>query len=241
MYILYIDESENSSKSNDLSPSVFGLSGLLITVRYIPSFIENINNFKEGFNVPPRKEIKGYEIFNQKNWGGLSDDGRRDFCNQLSGIIVGKGALTKGFFVFKKSKLQKEDYLLCLEKIIDKASEYVAKYGRPTSKQLLIIFDEKENLENAINKTILKKQKEVLKFLKKKQKRICRIIDHGFPGKSNMSDMLQAADFVGYVIRLSKTIQRKDTLFEKSKDKRFIQFVDGLVKTLKGKVSLIKL
>ena len=45
MYILYIDESENSSRSNELSPSVFGLSGLLITARYIPSFVENINRF----------------------------------------------------------------------------------------------------------------------------------------------------------------------------------------------------
>lgn len=238
MYILYIDESENSSKSNKLSLGVFGLSGLLITARYIPSFVENINKLKEDFKIPKTKEIKGYEVFNQKKWCRLSDDERRDFCKKLSSIIVGKNALTKGFFVCKKSKLQKDDYLFCLKKIIDKASEFIAKNGSNTSKQLLIIFDEKDEFENAINKTILNKQKEILKSLKKKQKKTCHLIDHGFPGKSNMSEMLQSADFVGYILRLSKTLQRKNTLFSKAKDKRFIQFVDDLVEILKIKINI---
>lgn len=241
MYILYIDESENSSKKSNLSPSVFGLSGLLITARYIPSFVENISKMKEEFKIPQTKEIKGYEVFNQNQWSGLSDDGRRDFCQELSSTIVGKNALAKGFFVFKKSKLQKDDYLFCLEKIIEKASEFVAVRGGNTSKQLLIIFDEKDEFESVINKTILNKQKEVLKLLKKKRKKICRLIDHGFPGKSHMSEMLQVADFAGYVLRLSKTIERKDTLFEKAKDPRFIQFVDNLVKIFKKKITLIEL
>jgi len=230
MYILYIDESENSDSKDPFKPNVFGLSGLLITARYIPTFVQNIRELKEDYEVSGSREIKGYEIFNQNKWNNLSDDERREFCKELSEIIVGKNSLAKGFFIYKNSKFHKEDYLNCLEKIIDKAAEFVAKRGSNTSKQLLVIFDEKDEFERKINETILNK----------KSKK-CKIIDHGFPGKSNMSDMLQAADFSGYVMRLNKTISKEDNLFARKKDSRFIEFVNDLVGTLKKKISIIEL
>jgi hypothetical protein len=238
MYLLYIDESENSDKRSKISPSVFGLSGLLITARYIPAFVETINNLKGDFKISLTKEIKGYEIFNQNKWCNLSDDERRDFCKKLSESLVGKNGLAKAFFIFKNSKFQRDDYLLCLGKIIDKSSEFIAKHGSNTSKQLLVVFDEKDEFENDINNTIVEKRAEILKFLKEKHKKICRIIDHGFPGKSKMSEMLQASDFLGYVLRLSKTLQRGDSLFQKGKDERFIKFVDNLVTILKTKTKV---
>jgi len=241
MYLLYIDESENSDKASKVGLQIFGLSGLLITPRYVASIVDSLLSLKVDYKIPIDKEIRGYEIFSQNRWHKLSDNERRDFCFKLSELIVNKNSLKKGYFIYKNSEFQRKDYLSCLEKIIDKSAKLVASQGSNTAKQLMIIFDENDKLETHINKTILNKRKEIYESLKKKSGKTCRIIDHGFPGKSHFSEMLQLSDFTGYVLRLSKTLQRKDTLFKKAKDPRFVNFVDKLVEILNKKIQLIKL
>lgn len=102
----------------------------------------------------------------------------------------------------------------------------------------MIIFDEKDDLENSINQFVQKERDDINQSKKGKK---CRIIDHGFPGKSSFSELLQLADFVGYVFRLSKTLKRTDTLFDKKQNQLFIDFVDEMVETMKKKVTVDKI
>lgn len=241
MYIIYIDESENSDRKDEFTPSIFGLSGLIITDRYCSTFTEKICELKKKYKIPQNIEIHGYDIFNKNKWCNLTDEERRSFCFEIVKLVTDRYALAKGFFIYKDSRLNKEDYLKCLEKILEKAASFVATHGGTTGKQLMVIFDEKDEFEFAINTSIVKSKKDLTKLIKSRHKKICRIIDHGFPGKSCMSEMLQVADFAGYVLRLSKTLQRVDTIFEKAKDPRFIKFVDELVDILTSKITIKKL
>jgi hypothetical protein len=106
---------------------------------------------------------------------------------------------------------------------------------------LLVIFDEKDDLKREINEFIIKRRNEINLKKKKTLKKVCRVIDHGFPGKSMYSEILQLTDFVGYILRLSKTIRRSNSLFSRKQDQRFIDFVDSLVKKMKGKVHETKI
>lgn len=241
MYLLYVDESENSDAKDSTPLSVFGLAGLVVTARYVPRLVEEISDLKASYGLPDDQEIRGYDIFQGKRrgWRGLGDEKRREFCRGLARIIAGKNALAKGFFVFKNSRLQRDDYLQCLDVLIDRSAGFVGSRPSNTGKQLLVIFDEKDEFEDSINRAILGQQGRVLRSPGSQRPRLCRIIDHGFPGKSKYSTMLQASDFVGYVLRLARTIQREPSLFATPKDPRFVDFVDELVDVLGKKVTSV--
>ena len=59
MYLLYLDESENSNKNRKpfVDLNVFGLSGLLITSRYITNFIDEFLELKKENGIPEDWEI----------------------------------------------------------------------------------------------------------------------------------------------------------------------------------------
>ena len=234
--MVYIDESENSSTEHEWTPRVFGLTGLVITARYVASFVDTFSRLKEDSDVPQEKEVKGYDIFGERDWAGLDVPGRARFCEELSKAIVAKNSLAKGFFVFKDSELQKDDYLACLRQIIDHSKDFVRRHGGRTGKQLLVVFDEKREFQGRINQLILESGSN-----SSSGRGACRVIDQGFPGKSNLSPMLQMADFCGYVMRLSKTLQRESDLFSKGKDRRLIGLVDSLVRILHKKIQEVSL
>lgn len=242
MYLLYLDESENSNtnRKNIFSANVLGLSGILITPRYATTTVNEFWEFKKKYNIPDNLEIHGFEIFSGSGqWKKLfTDDQRRDICKDLSMLVSKNNHLTKAWFCFKESELLKEDYLKTLNKLLNRSCEFVSIYGSNINKQILVIFDQKDEFERAINEFILN-QRNIINEDKRNKK--CRIIDHGFPGKSEFSELLQLSDFIGYVFRLSKTLKRKENLFNKKQDQRFIDFVDDLVKIMKTRVSEIKL
>jgi len=241
MYLLYLDESENSNQDRKTTDtlSVFGLSGLLITSRYITNLIEEFWRIKKDNNIPDEWEIHAFEVFSGSGrWKKkFTDDQRRKICKDFSELVSKNNRLTLAWFCYKESKLKKNDYMSSLEGILKKAISFIGK-KKSTGKQLLIIFDRKDEFENTINKFILE-QRNVINSGKNK-KGMCRIIDHGFSGNSSFSELLQLSDFIGYVFRLSKTLKRKDTLFSKKKDQRFINFVDALVSTMSPKVKQVR-
>jgi len=243
MYLLYLDESENSNKNNEKSFDlhVFGLAGLLITSRYITNFIDEFWEVKKENKIPKDWEIHTFEIFSGTGkWGKkFSDKERRKICQDFANLIAKKSRLKKVWFCYKNSKLIKKDYISTLNNILSKSTTCVGKEN-VSGRQLLIIFDQKDELEKEINRFIIEKRNEI-NVSKKNIGKICRIIDHGFPGNSMFSELLQLADFVGYVFRLSKTLKRKDNLFTEKQDQRFIDFVDNLVNIMKSKVKEIKI
>jgi len=241
MYLLYLDESENSNQNKKTvdSLSVFGLSGLLITSRYITNLIEEFWKIKKDNNIPDEWEIHAFEIFSGSGkWKNrFTDDQRRKICKDFSALVAKNNRLALAWFCYKESKLSRNDYMSSLEGILKKATGFIGK-KKITGKQLLIIFDQKDEFKKTINKFILE-QRNVINSGKNK-KGICRIIDHGFSGNSSFSELLQLSDFIGYVSRLCKTLKRKDTLFSKKQDQRFIDFVDNLVSTMSKKVKEVK-
>ena len=153
-------------------------------------------------------------------------------------MIAKNNRLAKAWFCYKESKLLQEDYIATLDGLLNKSCEFISKLKSATGKQLLVVFDQKDEFEKVINKFILA-QRDSINNGKKGKK--CRVIDHGFPGKSELSELLQLSDFIGYVFRLSKTLKREDTLLSKKHDQRFIDFVDGLITQMKKRVCEIKL
>lgn len=242
MYLLYLDESENSNgdRKDIFSVNVFGLSGILITPRYATNLIQEFWELRRSHNIPDDWEIHGFEIFSGSGkWSkNFNDEQRRLVCKDVAKLIAKNNRLAKSWFCYKESQLLKDDYLKTLEGLLNKSCDFIGKCGSNTSKQLLVIFDQKDEFESAINKFILD-QRNLINSSKKGKK--CRVIDHGFPGKSELSELLQLSDFIGYVFRLSKTLKRKDTLLSKKHDQRFIDFVDELTNTMKKKVSEIKI
>ncbi len=242
MYLLYLDESENANKDRKdyLSVSVFGLSGILITPRYATNLIQEFWDLKKRHNIPNDWEIHGFEIFSGSGkWKNkFSDDKRREICIDLSKLIASNNRLAKSWFCYKESKFLQDDYLTTLGGLLSKSCEFIGRMKSATGKQLLVIFDQKDEFENAINKYILEQRDDINSSKKGKK---CRIIDHGFSGNSYFSELLQLSDFIGYIFRLSKTIKREDSLFSKKHDQRFIDFVDSLIRIMKKKVFEIKL
>ena len=242
MYLLYLDESENSNKDRKdiFSVDVFGLSGILITPRYATNLVQEFWDLKKQHNIPDDWEIHGFEIFSGSGkWKTkFTDNQRREICIDIANLVAKNNRLAKAWFCYKESQFLKNDYLTTLEGLLKKSCDFVGKQKSNTGKQLLVIFDQKDEFESAINKFILA-QRNTINSSKKGQK--CRVIDHGFPGKSEHSELLQLSDFVGYVFRLSKTLKREDTLLSKKHDQRFIDFVDRLINTMKKRVNEIKL
>lgn len=241
MYLLYLDESENSNQNRKTadSLSVFGLSGLLITSRYITNLIEEFWQIKKENDIPNEWEIHAFEIFSGSGkWKNkFTDDQRRKICEDFSKLIAKNNRIALSWFCYKESKLLKNDYLSSLEDILQKATNFIGK-KKATGKQLLIIFDQKDEFEKTINQFVLDQRNNINN---NKNKKMCRIIDHGFAGNSSFSELLQLSDFIGYIFRLSKTLKRKDTLFSKKQDQRFIDFVDNLVLIMSKKVKQVEL
>ncbi len=242
MYLLYLDESENANKDRKdiYSIDIFGLSGILITPRYATNLIQEFWELKKQHDIPDGWEIHGFEIFSGSGkWKSeFSDDKRREICIDLSKLIARNNRLAKAWFCYKESKLLQADYITTLDGLLNKSCEFIGKLKSATGKQLLVVFDQKDEFEKVINKFILA-QRDSINSGKKGKK--CRVIDHGFPGRSEFSELLQLSDFIGYVFRLSKTLKREDTLLSKKHDQRFIDFVDGLTELMKKRVYEIKL
>lgn len=243
MYILYLDESENSNenKKNIFSINVFGLAGLLITSRYITNFIDEFWEIKKENNIPKDWEIHTFKIFSGTGkWSKkFSCEERRKICQDFANLVAKKGRLKRAWFCYKNSKFLKADYIYSLGNILKKSTDCISSV-KGAGKQLLVVFDQKDDLEKEINGFIIKKRDKI-NASKRNIGKICRIVDHGFAGNSALSELLQLADFIGYVFRLSKTLKRKNDLFTKKQDQRFIDFVDDLVNIMKGKVKEIKI
>ncbi len=243
MYLLYLDESENSNTNNKekIDLNVFGLSGLLITSRYVTNLINEFWKIKKENKIPNDWEVHAFEMFSGSGkWSKkFSCDDRRKICIDFANLIVKKNCFKQIFFSYKQSQLINKDYIQSLECILNKSVRCVGG-EKSTGNQLLIVFDQKDDLEKNINNFILE-QRNKINTSKEKKGKMCRIIDHGFPGKSQFSELLQLADFVGYIFRLSKTLKRDETLFNKKQDQRFIDFVDSLIKIMKNKVQELKI
>lgn len=151
MYLIYLDESENSNKNkkNLLELNIFGLTGILVTSRYITSLVDEFIKIKENNGIPEAWEIHGFEIFSGTGkWSKkFSEEARRKICRDFIGLVAKKGKIKKIWFCYKESTLIKKDYIESLKNILNESINCIGK-GKGSGKQLLVIFDEKDDLKD---------------------------------------------------------------------------------------------
>jgi hypothetical protein len=233
MKLLYIDESHD--KKN------YVLCGFLINDINYRKLNVDFNSFlKTQFNLEEDQELKGDELFNGREfWKEKSMDER----NTAVCVIFDFLKNTKGTdFLLTHSVVQKENqhdlYFELLEKIIEKSATIVSKLGK-TNRQLLIIFDERQDFkkEKKVFYKIAQKKSEVIK----KYKKSCTVVDYGYEGISKFSRMLQIADFIGYFFRNYCSMVECANLFENATDKRKIEMLKDIFENkMKEKCKILK-
>lgn len=220
MKLLYIDESHD--KKN------YALCGFLINDINYRKLNADFNSFlKKEFGLEEDQELKGDELFNGREfWKGKTMDERNIALSKIFDFLKN----TKGTdFLLAYSAVQKENqhdlYFELLEKIIEKSASVVSKLGK-TNRQLLIIFDERQDFkkEKKVFYQIAQKKSEVIR----KHKKSCAVVDYGYEGISKFSRMLQIADFVGYFFRNYRSMVELANLFEKATNERKIEMLKDI-------------
>lgn len=233
MKLLYIDESHD--KKN------YTLCGFLINDINYRKLNADFNSFlKKEFELEEDQELKGDELFNGREfWKEKTMNERNIALCKIFDFLKN----TKGTdFLLAHSAVQKENqhdlYFELLEKIIEKSASVVSKLGK-TNRQLLIIFDERQDFkkEKKVFYQIAQKKSEVIK----KHKKSCTVVDYGYEGISKFSRMLQIADFVGYFFRNYCSMVECANLFESATDKRKIEMLKDIFENkIKAKCKMLK-
>lgn len=147
-----------------------------------------------------------------------------------------ESTLTK-FIVAHKyfdGKDENQAYLDLVNSVIGFYAKLVS--GKPkTSRQLLLVFDERQDINKKVYKLCAEKKEEIIN----KYQRSCAFIDNGYEGISKYSRLLQVADFVGYFIRNEKVTPKEDTLFESKADDRKIKIMEKIKGSLSKKLKIL--
>jgi RNase H-fold protein (predicted Holliday junction resolvase) len=228
MRIVYIDESYD--KNN------YVICGVVIVDMKYRKFCDEFNKFlKRTFDLEEESELKGDWLFNgRKTFKKFSMDKRAEIALKI-GKFLGKSNITKFIVGYKTNYVGADKtYLEILDFIVSESAKLASKAGR-TSKQLMVIFDEREReTEKKIHKRLANKRREIIK----KYKTSCTFFDYGYSGVSENSRMLQVADFVAYFIRNFLSTPSEDTLFTKSADKRKVDLLRKVKESIEEKMIL---
>lgn len=233
MKLLYIDESHD--KKN------YALCGFLINDINYRKLNADFNSFlKKEFGLEEDQELKGDELFNGREfWKEKTMDERNlALCKVFDFLKDTKGTDFLLAYSSVKKENQHELYFELLEKLIEKSATIVSKLGK-TNRQLLIIFDERQDFkkEKKVFYQIAQKKNEVIN----KHKKSCTVVDYGYEGISKFSRMLQIADFVGYFFRNHCSMVENASLFESATDKRKIEMLkDVFENKIKAKCKMLK-
>jgi len=226
MRILYIDESYDEKN--------YALCGAFIVDMKYRKFCNDFNKLlKDLCNLNEDDELKGDHLFNGRSiFKNYTMEERGEIVSKI-GEFLGKSNITK-FIVGYRTNYEDEEktYLEILDFIISKSAKLTSEAGK-TSKQLMVIFDEREKkMEKKIHKKLMDKNKEIIK----KYKSSCTFFDYGYSGISKNSRILQVADFVAYFERNLLTTPKETTLFEEKADERKIKLLQEFEKNIKEKL-----
>jgi len=217
MLIFYIDESYNGKR--------YVLCGFLLNDRDYFTLLKKFNNFLEKeFNLSENDELKGDELFNGRGFWNKYDMTERSEISKKIAVFLKDNLKGNKLIVIdtlwnKRKDRQKEVYLTLLSSLIPKAMQLVGNRAGRTKKHLMIVFDERKDLNKKEKAVYLQIRKDAKNLFNKYRKK-CIVIDNGYEGISSLSRMLQISDFVAYFYRSYKSMVPQDTLFEKQTDKR---------------------
>lgn len=231
MYFLYLDESID--KKNKL----ISVGSVILPSSKYRKFNEDFNYFLSNeFKAGEKVEIKGDYIWNGRNFFKSRDMSERTGIALKIAKFLAESTLT--MFVIAHKYLNGGDenqaYLDLIDSVIGFSAKLVSKKPK-TSRQLLLVFDERPDINERIYNLCAEKRKQIIK----KYQKSCIFIDNGYEGISKYSRLLQVADFVGYFIRNEKVTPKEDTLFETMADDRKIELMEKIKSSLSKKLKII--
>lgn len=228
MTIFYIDESHDAK--------FYCLCGLYISdTKYNKLEIQTNKFLKDEFKLSEKDELHANDIWNGRTepWKSMTNDERANVVKKI-GDFLSVNLKGPKFILGYETADKKNDhdkYFVVFEKIFPYAVKAV-KLNGPSNKQLLVIFDQRDDFkEKDINKQIAN-----LKKVIKKQKGTCAVIDYGYEGISKFSRMLQIADFGVFFYKQYLHYANANIDDNRKKDMLKTLFEE----TLKGKVVFAK-
>jgi hypothetical protein len=231
MYLLYIDESDTTDTGKITSPRWYCISGLRVLARSHRPIQERFERILKDNKLPENFEIKGNGLYNGTGfWKDVKPEKRIDFCKHICQFINNSNLI-----IYSASEVvRKNDHVKSYKNLLSTVMEMVASYvskAPKTSRQFILIFDQRPDIEEKIRDQIKSDRKEIIK----KYKRSCSFIDYGFDGDSKLCWGIQIADFVAYFLRKQQTFQRSDNLFGKADNFLSMEVVDSLLKSINKK------
>ncbi|MBU2592402.1 DUF3800 domain-containing protein [Patescibacteria group bacterium] len=231
MYLLYLDE------TIDKINKVEGLGAVLITDRKCRKFYKELNQ------LLTKLKIEDFEIHADHIWNGrgsfknLSMDKRAEISLEIAKLLSASGIAR---FIYTQESVNGKDkdkmYIESLERLIDVAVKYVKQNAGNTNKQLMLIFDRRDDIKENILEELLVQHQRIVN----KHKSSFFFMDCGYEGISKYSRLLQSADFIAYWCRLVQIIQEQPSFFKKADDIKKIKLVKEIESLLKNKLLITK-
>jgi len=231
MYLLYLDE------TIDINNNVEGIGAVLVTDRKCRKLYTDFNRLLTELKIE-KLEVHADHIWNGRgNFKNLSMDNRANISLEIAKFLKGSG-IAKFIYIQKSinGKNKNEVYIESLEKIIDKAVKYVKQNGGKTNKQIMLIYDKRDDIKEDILEELLKQHQRIID----KHKTSFFFLDCGYEGMSQYSRLLQSADFITYWCRLLQVNQPNPSLFKKADSTKKVDLVRKIKELWKSKLILIK-
>jgi hypothetical protein len=236
VYLLYVDESDTTDDEPAAS-RYYCVCGISVVARSYGATTDRINALVAKWEpqLPADFEIKGIDLFQRDGfWKGRDPDERIAFARALTAVL--SQSKVRIYVALKESAHFTDDYRKLLGEIIARAAKDTAMKGSPTSKQMLLVFDQRPDFNVRESDELRAARAEVVSRYDK----ACRFIDHGYEADSKYAPLIQAADFVAYHMRRRETLSRDTTLFGDPDDVRLIALLDEIAATLRPKMKLWK-
>jgi hypothetical protein len=236
MYLLYVDE---SATTDDPDPArlMYCVCGLRVIDTSYGATVERLAKVIDNWEpkLPMTFEIKGSDLFHGEGaWRGRAVDERARFARAITDVLSKSNI--RLYISTKESTDFTADYKELLTKVVTKAAGMTAKTGTRTSKQMLLVFDQRPDFDPRYSEELRHTRDEVIAI----HKRSCRFIDYGYEADSQHAPLIQAADFVAYHLRKRAIIQREDTLFAQRANDLVIGLLDEIAETLKPKLTSLR-
>lgn len=232
MYFLYLDE------SIDRENNLITLGSVILPSSKYRKFNESFNSFLlDEFEIREEVEIKGDYIWNGRDFFKNKKMNERATIALEIAKFLKKSTLTKFVVAHKyfNGGDESQTYLDLIDAMIGFSAKLVSKKPK-TSRQLLLVFDERRDINKRVYELCAQKRKQIIE----KYKSSCSFIDNGYEGISRYSRLLQIADFVGYFIRSEKVTPKRNSLFEKKADDRKIKAMEQIRGCLGKRLLVLK-
>jgi hypothetical protein len=232
MYLLYIDESDTTDSKNKLTPRWYCVSGMRIVGSSYRAALEKWEKILKINNLPSGFELKGEELYQGTgSWKNYSPEKRVEFSNLVCSFINSVNIKIYACLEVVNNSNHINSYNNLLSEILNLVPRDISSKGPRSGRQLILVFDQRSDIENKIRLQIRDCRTKIIRNFKKS----CAFIDYGFDSDSKLCWGIQIADFVAYLLRKQQTFQRENSLFNQADHFLSIEAVDNLISIIKDK------